>query len=49
VVRVGPDQVQVDVASALDAGRVTRESYQRGVGLSLRVDATTGAYEELRR
>lgn len=48
VVRVEKDTLQVDVTSALTPGGVIREAYQRGVGLRTRLDATTGAYDELR-
>jgi hypothetical protein len=49
VVKVAKGTVQVDVTSRLEPGSVTRESYARGTGLTLRADAGTGGVEQLRQ
>ncbi|SFC73458.1 hypothetical protein SAMN04487968_110102 [Nocardioides terrae] len=47
VVRLQKDTLEVDVTSSLAPRGVVRETYRRGVGLVMRVDAATGAYDEL--
>jgi len=47
VVRLQKDTLDVEVTSSLTPRGVVRETYRRGVGLVARVDATTGAYDEL--
>lgn len=49
VAQVEAGTLAIDVTSALTPGRVVREAYRRGTGLTARVDEATGEYDELSR